>query len=145
MLAVMTYQDQRPRRIARVLALACAGGMLAALAACQARVHERPRQPRLGEQGAAWESVFATPFVQQRLGDDQSQYPEHARADAALAHRPPQPILATREWPEPQRPSLTRPRRVYLQTRPETLLFFEPDPGAGSRRSPTDSAYRWWW
>lgn len=44
------------------------------------------------------------------------------RRDEALAVRVDGPALATSEWPEPERPTLDRPRYLSLPTRPETIL-----------------------
>lgn len=135
----------RDRAAWRLLA---ASGVAACLviAGCQARVAQRVREPEGGRQGGAWEAVVASAFVNQRLaGQDPRSAPEFARADARLSTAD-GPILATREWPEPARASLDRPRRIYLPTRAENLLYFEQERGVRSSTSgPNTRDYRWWW
>jgi hypothetical protein len=66
--------------------------------------------------------------------------PEYWRRDEALAYSPPQPLLATRQWAEPPRPSLERTRYVWIPTHPNLVEYRLPeywprwDPYAG-----------WWW
>jgi hypothetical protein len=65
-----------------------------------------------------------------------------SRRDYALSPTQQLPQLATSQWPEPDRVSIERFRRVHLDEDENTLLFFLP-------RYPFYRQYRWrawnWW
>ncbi len=76
-----------------------------------------------GNQGASWESVLPGPaFAQVTPG------PEYSRRDAALSYRPDDPMLASSEWPERQRPELGRWRTLRLPRDASGVIFFQPAP-----------------
>lgn len=100
---------------------------LTMLTGCAAELERRPDTAAVvGNQARSWELVFASPTtVAYHDQLDPRALPEYARADARLNARPNTPLLASNQWPEPDRPSLRYPRRVWIDTRPESILFFE--------------------
>lgn len=95
------------------------------LAGCSA-APTRPAGVAVGHQGSAWETVFATPEVDARLGE-MGEGGEYARRDGALAVREPRPLLATEQWPERERATIERHRRITFPRRAETMIFFLPE------------------
>lgn len=49
------------------------------------------------------------------------------RRDGEVGVRYQEPLLASNQWPEPERASLERPRYISLPNRPDTLLYFRPE------------------
>jgi hypothetical protein len=95
--------------------------------------------------GSTWEAVLPSPYVAQGLGSyDARQYAEFSRNDARMSARPARARLATNQWPENPRPSLSRARRLYLETRPEQVLYFESTRDEGYERD-RSSGWNWWW
>lgn len=81
----------------------------------------------VGNQASSAELVFASPSVTRRMlasGQDEQSSWEFARSDAALNMRTDGPMLATNQWPEPERASLLYPRRIWIDTRANTLTYF---------------------
>ncbi|MCC6322573.1 MAG: hypothetical protein IT438_14185 [Phycisphaerales bacterium] len=74
-----------------------------------------------GDQGASAEVVFAPVEV----GDWGA--PEYGRRDAQLSVREDGPLLATSQWPEPERASLENPRYLYIRDRDGRYTYFVPD------------------
>jgi hypothetical protein len=127
----------RPLRTPRRTAALAAALALAALAgACAAPLERRPEplardsggEPLEGA-GGSWAAVLHTPGVA-RITQyaDLTTLPEYARNDAALGNSPRGPLLATAQWPEPARPDLAYPRRVFLDPRPDAITFFQAGP-----------------
>ena len=84
----------------------------------------------MGNQGGAWEAVFAGAEVSrsERLaGADQAAGPEYARRDDSLSLRPEGPVLATAQWPTPERPSLDRPIWVFIPRSPDTFVVYDQE------------------
>jgi hypothetical protein len=100
---------------------------VALLSGCAANLERRPRSEAFaGNQAGSWELVFPSPTTIAYAGDaDPRTLPEYSRADSRLNTRPNTPLLASNQWPEPDRPSLRYQRRIYIDPRPENLLFFE--------------------
>lgn len=81
----------------------------------------------VGNQASSAELVFASPSVTRHMlasGQDEQSSWEFARADGALNMRSDGPMLATNQWPEPERASLLYPRRIWIDTRANTLTYF---------------------
>lgn len=106
---------------------------------------ERSDPPRIGA-GSTSALVFQ--------GFDAAGSHSHAelsRNDAALSPHADGPLLATTEWPERERASLAYPRHIYLNNRPDSLLFFENESkyrwggaSGGYRGAPTTSHHGVW-
>ncbi len=80
-----------------------------------------------GGQGGAWEAVFLPAGTAVALlGDEPALRPEYARLDDDLSARREGPLLATAQWPERARPTVTRTRRVFLERDARSVLFFLP-------------------
>lgn len=78
---------------------------------------------RQGNQGASWETVLPGPkFAHVTPG------PEYARRDAALSHRPNEPMLASKDWPQQQAPDLGRWRTLRLPRDASSVMFFQAGP-----------------
>lgn len=99
------------------------------------------RRASLGPAGTAadsWHIVLPSPVTPEHAeiqpGDE-----AYARRDTALALRP-DPIVdgVAASWPSPERPSLAETRRLYLNNRPETVVYFR---GAHERRTYRTYAY----
>jgi hypothetical protein len=91
--------------------------------------HEQtPRATTVDAAGRSWAVVFPMPEVADRQGGvDAAAFPEYARRDDLMVIRPIGPLLASEQWPVAERDSLSNPRRVYINTRADELLFFERD------------------
>ncbi|MDX2146051.1 MAG: hypothetical protein SFZ23_00905 [Planctomycetota bacterium] len=112
-----------PRREGAIpLRLSCSLTTLLALAACQAPVPQREGVGlALSEDSAATEAVL---WAQVLPAPGHSTYETYAtRLDARFAATS-EPALPLGYWPEPSRPSLDRPVRVYLDRRAESFVYF---------------------
>ena len=78
-----------------------------------------------GDQAASAELVFAGPEWTNSAADYGA--PEYGRRDYMLSPISNQPILATAEWPEPERASLENPRYLYIRDRDGRYTYFVPD------------------
>jgi hypothetical protein len=95
---------------------------------CAAPLERRgpTEEAMVGDGGGGWGLVFDSPQTAGVLaGMDRRGLAEFSRSDGRLGVRSSGPLLASGQWPEPDRASLAYPRRVSLPTRAETLLFFE--------------------
>lgn len=72
-----------------------------------------------GNQGGAWEAVFAPAMTAPSPAGD-----EYARRDEALAVSEPASILATGLWPDPYQPSLDDARQLLLINRPDFVTYY---------------------
>ncbi|MBY0311275.1 MAG: hypothetical protein K2W85_04335 [Phycisphaerales bacterium] len=122
-------------------AVACA----TLLSACGAPLARRPAtEPIVEGEAGSWSLVMNSPSVAMALADiEPRRLPEYSRNDRALNVRTFGPLTASNQWPEPQRPSLAFSRRVYLNPRADTVLFFETEPRGyrGSRSNYGPSGY----
>ena len=126
----------------QICAMLAAGGVLSG---CVASLDRRPVQTSIGSGGSTWEAVLPSPGTVQALGSfDARQYAEFSRNDAKLSPRPVQARLATNQWPEAPRASLSRARRLYLETRPDQVLYFESTRDELYERD-RSSGWNWWW
>src|SRR5262249_10800783 len=112
------------------------------------RLAEVSRPDPANQSGGSWSLVFNTPTGTRGTGGaGPEEFAEYSRNDGVLAARPDGPLLATAEWPERERVSLEYPRRVFLDNRPDQLLFFEYESRygygyrGGYRSSPVGPAY----
>lgn len=113
------------RKTDQCVAAALLAGAVLAGSGCSSQYARRDR-PGLGTaQGSAWERVYHTRGTRLRLDDlDLATGPEQGRNDGYLFERRAEPLTAADQWPTPLRPSLERPRRIYLPDDPDHLLFF---------------------
>jgi len=92
-----------------------------------------------GGQGRSWEAVFLPAGTAVALlRDEPTRRPEYARLDDDLSVRRARPLLATAQWPERARPTVTRTRRVFLERDARSVLFFLP-------RRERERDWDWWW
>lgn len=126
--------------------LACILAGAAMLTGCAAPLTRRPpTEPVVEGEAGSWAMVFPSSRVALAMVDvDPRGLPEYSRNDRALNVRTFGPLTASTQWPDPQRPSLAFPRRVYLNPRADTILFFENEPrGYRSSRSDYDTGGYW--
>ncbi|MDZ4686825.1 MAG: hypothetical protein SH850_17265 [Planctomycetaceae bacterium] len=114
--------------VSEILKICCVLAAAAALTSggCARQVAERSTVARSGTvelaQGGAWESVFGP------LHDyDPSALPEFGRNDYRLNASQPSALLATSQWPQPERDSLDNVRYLYLRDRDGRITYFGPD------------------
>jgi hypothetical protein len=102
--------------------------------------------------GGSWSLVFNSPSVNRAMAaTEPREFAEYSRNDAALSVHDNGPVLATREWPERERPDLAYPRRVFLDPRADQLLFFDYESRYRAYRgyrsvpvSPGDGTWGFW-
>ncbi|MEL7473995.1 MAG: hypothetical protein AAGK04_11825 [Planctomycetota bacterium] len=120
---------------------------LAALSACTAQRPARPAEIAASRAPERAESVFLTRrLAEQRARDIYAAIPgpEFARRDATLNHRPPTPILASDDWPQPARASGEFISRFRTSPSARSFTFFR-GPGYerfGHRRGGRASTFR---
>ncbi|MBX3402672.1 MAG: hypothetical protein KF699_04580 [Phycisphaeraceae bacterium] len=139
-----TRTSHRARGARVALGLAAAGGLALALAGCASGVEHRAdawggegAAAQVASQGGAWELVFATPDLEPRVRE---AGPEHARRDHALNPRAGRALTAADSWPEADRPSLSRSRRIPTRDTGSSSVFYF---GERERRGGQDSG--WWY
>lgn len=88
-------------------------------------------------QGGAWELVFATPDVEPRTRD---AGPELARRDGELNPRAGRALTAADGWPEADRPSLSRSRRIPTRDTGSSSVFYFSE-----RERRRDGDAQWWY
>ncbi len=105
----------------------------ALLSGCAAPLTRRPpTEPIVEGEAGSWAMVMHTPGVASAFADvDPRRLTEFSRNDRSLSVRTFGPVTASGQWPEPSRASLSSPRRVYLNPRADTVLFFESDASDG--------------
>ncbi len=108
------------RRVPKFAVCVC---LAALLAGC-----EGPRAARVGPAaGGTWEAVLPGARVAE-LGADQGQAGWPARRnDSQLNPRSFDPVLATGEWPEPERPTVRRPVFVHTPRQAESYLYYRTE------------------
>ncbi len=109
-------------RGARVAACVVAAALAAG---CATSVERRPGWGdgvAAGGQGAAWEVVFPAPDMSGEPEGD-----ELLRRNLALNERVEAPLEAIDSWPQPARPTIERPWRLYFSTSGREYLFFRPE------------------
>lgn len=136
--------SHRSRRARLVPGLGAAVLSAAALAGCASGVERRAdawggegAAARVASQGGAWELVFATPDLEPRMRD---AGPEYARRDHALNPRAGRAITAADSWPEADRPSLSRSRRIPTRDTGSSSVFYLSE---RERRGGQDPG--WWY
>jgi hypothetical protein len=92
-------------------------------AACAGPVRQPPTSVHVGSGGASAAAIFY-PLDTAAILAHVPTGPETARLDGALAVRPLEPLLATNQWPQQVRPSITEQRRIHIPDRDGTFLFF---------------------
>lgn len=94
------------------------------LVGCGSSVPHRRASLSPSGAGDSWHAVLPSPIVSasDEIGQGDLAY---ARRDDALALRADAPLNGVAEsWPSPERPSLAQTRRLYLNNRPETVVYF---------------------
>ena len=130
-------------KIIKISPAAAIGSAALLLGGCAGTLERSaPRDERLfvGNQAASSELVFASPSVTRRMlasGEDETTTWEFARSDGRVNTRADGPLLATAQWPEPERASLTFTRSIWISPNPNTITFSQPPSEAG--------AGGWWW
>ncbi len=100
------------------------------LAACAEPIERRDRGAMIGNQGDAWEALYAPARVD---GQPQLVGPEAWRRDTALAGEP-EVYTPAGTWDNDTRPRLEDLRRVYIRQRTDEVYYFHT---RGGRRP-------WW-
>lgn len=106
--------------VSRVIAL-CGLGVAGGCATGVPRVESASATRFGGDQGRSAEVVFSP------LDNGGGAEWEFARRDWAMSVRGDAPLLATTQWPEPERASLENVRRVYIRDRDGSYTYFLPD------------------
>lgn len=88
----------------------------------------RPTRPvvHVGSAGAS-ASLVLYPLETSSILGHLEPGPELGRLDDDLAVRPSEPLLATSQWPQEARPSITEWRRIHVRDHDGTLIFFLPE------------------
>ncbi|MGE3106747.1 MAG: hypothetical protein AB7G11_14825 [Phycisphaerales bacterium] len=113
-------QGRNRRRSAGALWIVLAGAVM--LAGCS--------QQGGDERGAGpvpqvrWEAVFVPEFDSGSGGADSASAWWESRRDTLIAAREASVPEASTDWPQASRPTLERARTLFLQTRPESVLYF---------------------
>lgn len=125
----MLRQQKRTDRLRRsaVGVMTCVvlmGTLLGGCVSSGPRAH-LVRQPQ--GLGGSSEALFLPPTTEAALADtDLSAMPEAWRNDASMAIENDGPLLATSQWPTPERPSIERYRYVSMPRNAGTVLIFLP-------------------
>lgn len=114
-----------PRFAPAILTPMLAAALLAAGCAAPART-PRPAV-HVGSAGAS-ASLVLYPLQTSSVLGHLEPGPELARLDDDLAVRPPEPLLATSQWPQEARPSIAEWRRIHVSDRDGRFLFFLREP-----------------
>jgi hypothetical protein len=122
-----------PRRHAsRLPALASLLLLLGACASQQPAPAASAAPARTPHPSGRWETVFLTTDAAATLAEyDQSELPGYDRRDADINFAPSQPLLATAQWPEPDRTDLQWQRYLVLPRHADTVIYFVPGPRWG--------------
>lgn len=130
-------------KISAVTVVSALGIGAALLSGCASTLERSaPPDERLfvGNQASSSELVFASPSVTRQMlasGDDETTTWEFARSDSRMNASADGPLLATAQWPEPERAWLTFTRSVWISPNPNTVTFSQTPSEAG--------AGGWWW
>ncbi|MFG0259787.1 MAG: hypothetical protein ACF8LK_05475 [Phycisphaerales bacterium JB041] len=112
----------------RVAAIVVVGAAVAALSGCTgsrtARVAPTPRPAA----GGSWNAVLPSPALSAADGDPGQADAAWilSRNDSGLSPRSVDPVLATAQWPEPERPSLRRPILIRVYEQPGRYYSYGP-------------------
>ncbi len=93
-------------------------------AACGSAVPHRRASLSPSGAGESWHAVLPSPVVTayDEIGPHDLAY---SRRDSELAIRSEATVNGVADsWPSPERPSLSQTRRLYLNNRPETVVYF---------------------
>ena len=102
--------------------------LAAALSAgCSHPPRQTPPRVHVGAAGASAAAVLY-PLETSVILAGLSVGPEYARLDPSLPVRPAVPLLATNQWPQEARPSITERRRIQTRDRDGLYLFFLHEP-----------------
>lgn len=125
--------------VLRLASVVGATSLMLLAGACSSAVpHRRASLGPAGTSADSWHVVLPSPatdeYAEIRPGAE-----AYARRDTALALRP-DPIVdgVAASWPSPERPSLSETRRLYLNNRPGTVVYFR---GTHERRTYRTYAY----
>lgn len=139
-----TRTSHRARGARWALGLAAAALAGAGLAGCASGVERRAdawggegAAAQVASQGGAWELVFATPDLEPRVRE---AGPESWRRDHALNPRTGRAMTAADGWPEADRPSLSRSRRIPTRDTGSSSVFYFSE---RERRGGQDQG--WWY
>lgn len=108
-----------------LLALACVAGLMGAgLSGCGTTVKQRQVALTTSDRDESWSAVLPSPVVsaQAMIEPGDALYD---RRDPTLAIRADEPVMGVASsWPDVDRPSLERARRINLWRSPESVLYF---------------------
>lgn len=68
------------------------------------------------------EALFLPPELAANASRESNEW--ESRNTHRLSIRTPEPMLASNQWPQPDRPSLERARYYTIQRQPESILYF---------------------
>ena len=125
-----------------LLVVACAAGV-GVWGGCASAVPRRSAvRAHEPVQGGSWELVLGTPESPAVAAGGW----ERSRNTGVLAARTTEPVLATNQWPEAQRPRLEFARRLQLSRRAEEVIYIPDEryPGAGSPSAAPGGGGLWW-
>lgn len=72
--------------------------------------------------------LFLPPGSERAMAEVEAEsLPEYGRVDGRLTVSIDGPQLATQQWPAPARPSLERPRYIFVGQSPGTVVFYLPE------------------
>ena len=97
--------------------------LVCGLGACSGGARGQPVRVHVGAAGATPAAVFYPEDVAgvvAHLGPG----PERGRLNGDLAWRPATPLLATNEWPQAGRPDVRERRRIFIEDRSNSFIFF---------------------
>ena len=77
-----------------------------------------------GSEGGSWRAVLPGSAVSEALAASSRPDWIDSRRNASLSPHAFEPILATTAWPERDRPTLSRPRVVWVPRSPERYTYF---------------------
>lgn len=122
-----------PRSVGRVWPAFAAALVAASLGGCAAPAGRAEPAARGGAgaegyQPGSWDVVLSSPEASMADAPWDEMW-AMSRRDAELGAREARLATAAEEWDRPARPSLARPRYLFLPRRETTVLHFEPERG----------------
>lgn len=112
----------------RLAAIVVVGAAVAALTGCTESRSTRITQTPQPGAGGSWSSVLPASALPSSAGAAGQAAPDWilSRNDADLSPRSVDPVLATSDWPEPERPSLRRPILIRVYEQPGRYYSYGP-------------------
>jgi|GEM_PF-3393766 len=112
----------------RLAAIVVVGAAVAALTGCTESRSTRITQTPQPGAGGSWSSVLpaaSLPLSAETTGQAAPDWIQ-SRNDNGLSPRSVDPVLATSDWPEPERPSLRRPILIRVYQQPGRYYSYGP-------------------